>query len=152
MTRHLFIPTVYSAHGGSLPRTDPRMRADFLAQHAKHGWREADAMARYELWVDGAIDTNPDLAAPGYDTVASAVIARARLGDVAVEQGSDSGRERVAALRHEEEACLARVASVQRKLDAGSQAVTAALLAECQSALAAVQRKLREAGMRPNAG
>lgn len=56
----LFIPSVYTEHGGSLPRTDPRAKTDFIGQHVKHDWSESDAVARYELWVARAIDTNPE--------------------------------------------------------------------------------------------
>ncbi|TDG01502.1 hypothetical protein E1N52_42965 [Paraburkholderia guartelaensis] len=73
-----FLPTVYSQHGGSLPRTDPRAKADFIAQHVKQGWTESDALARYELWVIRAIDTNPGLDKPSHKKLASAAIESAR--------------------------------------------------------------------------
>jgi hypothetical protein len=73
-----FIPTVYSQTGGSLPRTDPRAKADFIRQHVRHGWTEGDATARYELWVVQAIDTNPDLAANSHQELGDAAIKNAR--------------------------------------------------------------------------
>jgi hypothetical protein len=48
-----FIPTVISPHGGSLPRTDPRAKADFIGQHLRAGWCASDAAVRYEMWVSG---------------------------------------------------------------------------------------------------
>ncbi|MDR6208149.1 hypothetical protein [Paraburkholderia graminis] len=59
-----FIPTVYSDTMGSLPRSDPRAKADFVAQHVRHGWTESDATFRYELWAAGRIEANPELDGP----------------------------------------------------------------------------------------
>jgi hypothetical protein len=73
-----FIPTVYSETGGSLPRTDARAKADFLAQHVKHGWDEADATARYEMWVAHGIDTNPELDTPSHQKLGDQAIMKAR--------------------------------------------------------------------------
>ncbi|MEM5373313.1 hypothetical protein V4C53_46305 [Paraburkholderia azotifigens] len=73
-----FIPTVYSSTGGSLPRTDARAKADFIRQHVQHGWSEAEAEARYELWVARAIDTNPDLDDHSHRELADRLITRAR--------------------------------------------------------------------------
>jgi hypothetical protein len=73
-----FIPTVYSPLGGSLPRTDERAKADFIRQHVRHGWTESDAIARYELWVARAIDTNPDLDDHSHRELADRVITSAR--------------------------------------------------------------------------
>lgn len=73
-----FIPTVYSPTGGSLPRTDERAKADFIRQHVRHGWAESDATARYELWVAGAIDTNPDLDDHSHRALADREITSAR--------------------------------------------------------------------------
>jgi hypothetical protein len=73
-----FIPTVYSSTGGSLPRTDARAKADFITQHLKHGWAEADATARYEMWVAHAIDTNPEIDTPSHRLLADEAITKAR--------------------------------------------------------------------------
>jgi len=73
-----FIPAVYSRSGGSLPRTDERAKVDFIRQHVRHGWTESDAAARYELWVAGAIDTNPDLDVNSHRELADRAIASAR--------------------------------------------------------------------------
>lgn len=73
-----FIPTVYSANGGSLPRTHPRAKADFIAQHVRHGWAEADAIARYEMWAAYAIDSNPDLDEHSHRLLADLIITKAR--------------------------------------------------------------------------
>ncbi|BCF95275.1 hypothetical protein PPGU16_83420 (plasmid) [Paraburkholderia largidicola] len=73
-----FVPTVYSASGSSLPRTDPRAKADFIGQHLKHGWTEADATARYEMWIAHAIDTNPELDTNSHRHLADQAITKAR--------------------------------------------------------------------------
>lgn len=57
--------------------------------------------------------------------------------------------EELARLRSEEEGCLARVTSIQRKLDSGSTAVTRGDLAHWQSELIKVQAKLVAAGELP---
>lgn len=57
--------------------------------------------------------------------------------------------EDLARLRTEEEACLTRVTSIQRKLDAGSTAVTRDDLAHWQSELIKLKAKLLAAGERP---
>jgi hypothetical protein len=77
-----FIPAVYSQTGGSLPRTDPRAKADFIRQHVRHGWTESDATARYELWAVQAIDTNPDLDTNSHQ----------KLGDEAITNARNSSR------------------------------------------------------------
>lgn len=78
-----FIPTVYTEHGASPPRTGPSAKADFLRQHIDQGWTRSDALARYELWVSRAIDTNPALDRSSHEKLASAAIesARKRTGD-----------------------------------------------------------------------
>jgi len=73
-----FIPTVYSSTGGSLPRSDERAKADFVRQHVRHGWTESDAIARYDLWVAQAIDTNPDLDDHSHQELADRAITSAR--------------------------------------------------------------------------
>ncbi len=73
-----FIPTVISPHGGSLPRTDRRAKADFIGQHLRAGWCASDAAARYEMWVAGAIDANPELEKPSHEKVASDLFNRLR--------------------------------------------------------------------------
>lgn len=73
-----FVPTAYSQTGGSLARTDPRAKADFIRQHVRHGWTESDANARYELWVAHAIDTNPDLDISSHQELADQAITNAR--------------------------------------------------------------------------
>ena len=57
--------------------------------------------------------------------------------------------DEVARLRHEEECCLSRVTSIQRKLDGGSTAVALDDLAHWQSELIKVQAKLVDAGELP---
>lgn len=57
--------------------------------------------------------------------------------------------EELARLRHEEDGCLSRIASIQRKLDGGSQAVTRDLLVHWQAELSKVQAKLIEAREQP---
>jgi hypothetical protein len=74
----IFIPRVYSSTGSSLPRTHPRAKADFIAQHVKHGWSEADATARYEMWAAYAIDSNPDLDEHAHRLLADLVITKVR--------------------------------------------------------------------------
>lgn len=59
-----FITTVYSDSMGSLPRRDPRAKADFIAQHLKHRWSEPDATFGNQLWSDGRIEENPKLDIP----------------------------------------------------------------------------------------
>lgn len=73
-----FIPAVYSRTGGSLPRSNERAKADFVRQHVRHGWTESDAVARYELWVVEAIDSNPDLDVNTHQQLADHAITRAR--------------------------------------------------------------------------
>lgn len=73
-----FIPTVYSQTGGSLPRSNDRAKADFVRQHVRHGWTESDAVARYELWVAEAIDSNPDMDVNTHQQLADQAITRAR--------------------------------------------------------------------------
>ena len=73
-----FIPTVYSPTGGSLPRADERAKADFIRQHVRHGWIEGDAIARYELWVAGVIDTNPELDVNQHQELADQAITKIR--------------------------------------------------------------------------
>ncbi|MBT2793612.1 hypothetical protein [Paraburkholderia strydomiana] len=73
-----FIPTVYSQTGGSLPRNNERAKADFIRQHMRHGWTESDAIARYELWVLEAIDSNPDMDVNTHQQLADGAITRAR--------------------------------------------------------------------------
>ncbi len=73
-----FIPTVYSSTGGSLPRSDKRAKADFVRQHVSQGWTESDAIARYDLWVAQAIDTNPDLDDHSHRELADRAITSAR--------------------------------------------------------------------------
>ena len=57
--------------------------------------------------------------------------------------------EELASLRHEEDGCLSRVASIQRKLDGGSEAVTRDLLVHWQAELNKVQAQLIEGGEQP---
>lgn len=73
-----FTPTVYSSSSGSLPRTDERAKADFIRQHVRHGWKESDATARYELWVARTIDRNPDLDDHSHLELADRAITSAR--------------------------------------------------------------------------
>lgn len=54
-----FVPTVYAAAGGSLPRSHPAIQADFLRQHMRRGWSEHDALARYRAWEAGALEASP---------------------------------------------------------------------------------------------
>ena len=54
-----YVPTIYTEHGGSLLRSDPRAKADFIAQHMLAGWSAKAAAGRYQLWRLGLMDTNP---------------------------------------------------------------------------------------------
>lgn len=51
-----FITTVYSDSMDSLPRCDPRAKADFIAQHLKHRWSEPNTTFRYQLWSNSRIE------------------------------------------------------------------------------------------------
>jgi len=59
-----FITTVYSDSMDSLPRCDPRAKADFIAQHLKHRWSEPNTTFRYQLWSNSRIEENPKLDIP----------------------------------------------------------------------------------------
>lgn len=64
--------------------------------------------------------------------------------------GRNEHDQRIADLRHQEEGCASRIASIQRKLAAGSEAVDEQLLDKWKSEMALVQRALIALGELPS--
>ncbi|WP_227742892.1 hypothetical protein [Burkholderia gladioli] len=87
-----FTPSVYSSTGSSLPRRDERARADFIRQHVRHGWSESDAIARYDLWVAGLIETNPDLDDHSHLELAEKAIINAHHSSRALDEKNEEPR------------------------------------------------------------
>lgn len=57
-----YLPTISIADGTALPRAHPLTQADFLRQHIRRGWSEADALARYRAWERGELEPYPLIA------------------------------------------------------------------------------------------
>lgn len=54
-----FLPTITTAAGAALPRSHPAAQADFLRQHIRRGWAEAQALERYRAWERGELEASP---------------------------------------------------------------------------------------------